>query len=123
MTTRDMTNAPERLFNLFLTWDNEESGTQVGLFYTIQGDTLVAGAGESNGNYIPNVYAKEFDTLNLSVFQRIGEHMRLQLQAKNLTDPQIETVYRSEYIGDDVRRTSFTRGIDVTLTLNLSYSF
>jgi outer membrane receptor protein involved in Fe transport len=65
----------------------------------------------------------QYDTLNLSVFQRIGEHMRLQLQAKNLTDPTIETVYRSKYIGDDVRRTSFTRGIDVTLTLNLSYSF
>ncbi len=123
MSTRDMTNAPEQLFNLFLTWDNEESGTQVGLFYTIQGDTLIAGAGESNGNYIPNVYAVQYDTLNLSVFQRIGEHMRLQLQAKNLTDPTIETVYRSKYIGDDVRRTSFTRGIDVTLTLNLSYSF
>ena len=51
------------------------------------------------------------------------ESSRLQLQAKNLTDPSIDTVYRSKYIGDDVRRSSFTRGIDVSLTLNLSYSF
>lgn len=121
--SRDMTNAPEYLFNLFLTYDLEKLGTQFGVFYTIQGDTLIAGAGQAQGNYVPDVYARQYDTLNFSVFQKLGEHLRLQLQAKNLTDPSIDTVYRSKYIGDDVRRSSFTRGIDVSLTLNLSYSF
>jgi hypothetical protein len=42
--TRDMTNAPEHIYNLYLTYDLEKTGTQLALFYTITGDTLVAGA-------------------------------------------------------------------------------
>ena len=66
MTTRDMTNAPEHLYNLYLTYDIAAAGTQFALFYTVQGDTLVAGAGQSHGNFVPSVYAKEYDTLNLT---------------------------------------------------------
>ncbi len=43
MTKRHMTNAPEHLYNLFLTYDLDPL-TQLGLFYTVRGDTLVAGA-------------------------------------------------------------------------------
>ncbi|MBK8098716.1 MAG: TonB-dependent receptor [Planctomycetes bacterium] len=55
ITTRDMTNAPEHLYNAWLTWDVESTSTQFGLFYTVQGDTLVAGAGTSNSNFVPSV--------------------------------------------------------------------
>ena len=48
MPSRDMTNAPEHLYNLFLTYDVPVSGTQLGLFYTITGDTLLQG-GVING--------------------------------------------------------------------------
>ncbi|HKB16833.1 MAG TPA: TonB-dependent receptor, partial [Planctomycetota bacterium] len=95
MKTRDMTNAPDHLYNLYLTYDLASTGTQVGLFYTVQGDTLVAGAGASTGNLVPNVYAKEFDTLNFTLLQKLGQYLHLQFQAKNLTNPRIETVYRS----------------------------
>ena len=115
MRSREMTNAPDHLYNLFLTYDSEHTGTKFGIFYTIQGDTLIAGAAESNGNYVPNVYAKEYDTLNLSVAQRIATGIELQLGAKNLTNPEISSVYRSPYIGDDVRKTSYTRGVEYTI--------
>jgi hypothetical protein len=36
--------------------------------------------------------------------------VRLQLQAKNITDPDIETVYRSEFIGGDTTKTSYSKG-------------
>lgn len=117
MTKRDMTNAPTHLYNFFTTYELKTIGTQLALFYTVQGDTLVAGAGQANGNFVPSLYAKEFDTLNLSVSQALGPHMRLQFAAKNLTDPTIRAVYRSEYIGDDVTKTSFTRGVDYSLSL------
>ena len=39
------------------------------------------------------------------------------------TDPDIETVYRSKYIGDDVTRASFTRGIEFSLTLTGEINF
>jgi TonB-dependent receptor len=123
MSTRDMTNAPEHLYNFYLTYDAPESGTQIGLFYTIQGDTLIAGAGQSNGNFVPSIYAKEFGTLNLTLSQRLGEHVKLEFRAKNLTDPAIDTVYRSPYIGDDVIRSSHTRGIDYSLILGSEIRF
>ncbi len=123
MNSRDMTNAPEYLFNTFLTYDLAPTRTQFGLFYTVQGDTLLAGAGTVNNNFIPSVYARSFDTLNLTVAQKLGRFFTLQFQAKNLTNPSIRTVYRSEYLDGDTTKTSFTRGIDYSITLGASFSF
>ncbi len=117
ITSRDMTNAPEYLYNLYLTYDLDDAATQLALFYTVQGDTLVAGAGESVGNFVPSLYAREFGTLNLSLSRRIGRGLKLQIQAKNLTNPDIETVYRSEFIDGDATRTSYTRGREFSLSL------
>lgn len=123
ISSRDMTNAPEHLYNLYATYDVPDWGTQLGLFWTVQGDTLVAGAGQSNGNFIPSVYAKEYDTLNFSVSQKLGKFLTFQFQAKNLTNPAIEEVYRSEYIGGDVQKTSYTKGIDYSLSVTARFSF
>ncbi len=125
-TTRQLTNAPEFLYNLYLTYDIEATGTQLGLFYTVRGDALVAGAAagtQAEGNFIPDVYAREFDTLNFSISQKIGDYITLSFKAKNLTNPKIETVYRSDYIGDDVVNTSFTKGIDYSLGLSVQSTF
>ncbi len=124
MSTREMTGAPEHLVNLFFTYDLAElglEGTKVGLFYTIRGDTLEAGAGQNNGHFVPSVYAKQYDTLNLSISHRIREHWSLKFQAKNLTDPSIETIYRSEHLSSDTVKTSYSKGID--LSLSMSYEF
>ncbi|MCB9881404.1 MAG: carboxypeptidase regulatory-like domain-containing protein [Planctomycetes bacterium] len=123
LKSRDMTGTPEYLYNLYMTYELADLGTQFGLFYTVQGDTLAAGAGQANGNFVPNLYAKEFDSLNLSIGQRLGDHFRLQFQAKNLTNPSIDTVYRSRYIGKDVRRASFQRGIDLSIALTAEFRF
>ena len=122
-TSRDMTNAPEHLYNVYLTWDGPKSGLQLALFYTVQGDTLVAGAGEAVGNYVPDVYAKEYDTLNFSATQKLGDVFKLQFQAKNLTNPRIEEVYRGDTIGDDVTKTSYTKGIEYSIALTAQWSF
>jgi len=123
MDTRDMTGAPEHLFNFYVTYDLASTGTQFALFYTIQGDTLVAGAGESRGNFVPNIYAREYDTLNFTASQKFLKHFKLQFQAKNLTNPEIETVYRSKYIEEDRTRTSFTRGIEYSISLSADFRF
>ena len=124
MKTRDATGAPEHLYNLFMTYDSRLTGTQVSLFYTVTGDTLIAGAGTSAGNFVPNVYAKEFDTLNLSIAQRIGKYIKLQFQARNLTNPDIETKYRSGYVpGGEQLRTSFSRGVEYSVSLSAEIPF
>ena len=123
MRSRDMTNTPEHLYNVFLTYDLPSTGTQVGLFYTVTGDTLVAGAGESNGNFVPSLYAVEYDRLNFSLSQQLGPHVRLSFGAKNLTDPDRREVYRSTYIGDDVTRSSYSEGIEYTLGIGGEFRF
>ncbi len=117
---RDMTNAPEHLFNFFATYDIESTGTQLGLFYTITGDTLIAGAGESKNRLVPSVYEREFGTINATLTQPLGRYLRFQLQAKNLTDPNIKSVYR--YEGEDYTRTSTKRGIDFTAALTARFT-
>jgi TonB-dependent receptor len=120
---RAMTNAPEHLYNVYLTYDLAATGTQFGLFWTFQGDTLVAGAGVAADNFVPSLYATSNDSLNFSVSQQLGKYFKLQFQAKNISDPLISTVYRSEYIGDDVVHTSFKRGVEYSLSLTAEISF
>ncbi len=121
MRTRDMTGTPEYLYNIFLIHDLERSGTQLGLFYTVRGDTLAAGAGQSNGKYVPNVYEKEYGTLNFSLSQKVTDKLKLKFQAKNLLNPKIQEVYRSDYIDGDKVKTSYKKGID--LSLSMAYEF
>ncbi len=123
LTSRDMTGAPEYLYNLFATIDAPETGTQLGLFYTVKGDTLLAGAGESDGNFVPSIYSTEFGTLNFTISQKLGAYFKITFQAKNLTDPTFEEVYRSPAIGGDVLRRSFTSGIDLSIALTAEFTF
>jgi TonB-dependent receptor len=120
--TRDATNAPEYLYNLYFTYDLDGGDTQLGVFYTVQGDTLLTGAGAAGNTtfFVPTVYQEDFGTLNLSLSRRISEHFRLQFQAKNLTNPDIKTVYRSDQIGSDVTKSSYTAGREFSITLSAS---
>ncbi len=123
MSSRPMTGAPDYIYNLFLTYEFESTGTQFGVFYTMTGDTLVAGAGEADGNFVPSIFATPVDSLNITISQKLGKHFVLQFQAKNLTNPEIQTVYRSQYIGSDVLNTSYTAGIDLSLSLRAQFEF
>ena len=120
---RDMTGAPEFIYNIFLTYDIEPSDTHFGLFYNVQGETLIAGATLDDNNLIPSVYADEFESLNFSAKQGLWDHLVLTFKAKNLTNPHIETFYRSDYIDGDVTRSSFRKGIDYSITLGAEFSF
>lgn len=124
MPSRDMTNAPDYLYNIFFTYDLDRlglTGTQVGLFYSVRGDALKAGAGQSQGKFVPNIYEKEYGTLNMSLTQKIGDSWSVKFQAKNLLDPAIETAYRSKYIGDDVTKTSYHKGMEFTIAVSAQF--
>ncbi len=118
LTTRDATNAPEYIYNLYLTYDADRMRAAV--FYTVQGDTLVSGAGAQAINetlFVPDVYQEDYGTLNVTVSWRLGEHSRLVFQAKNITDPTIEEVYRFH---GDTTKTSYTRGAEYSIGLSLN---
>ena len=120
---RDMTNTPEHLYNLYFTYDLERTGTQFGMFYSVRGDTLVAGAKGSAGGgiYLPNVYEIEYGTLNMSLSQRLNDVWKLKFQAKNITNPKIDTVYRSNYISSDVPKTSYRKGMEFSLSVSAGF--
>jgi hypothetical protein len=113
--TRDMTQAPKYLVNLYGVYDIEKTQTQLALFYTVKGDTLVAGAGESLGNYVPDVYELPYGTLNFTATQCLNKYWKVRFQAKNLLNPAIETVYRAD--GVDTVRTSYTKGMEFWIGL------
>ncbi len=121
---RDMTGAPQYLFNANASYEWEPLGTLVSLFYTETGDTLQTGAGIDSGNFVPNIYTLPYGTLNFTLQQKIGENWKLFFQAKNLLNPEIQTVYRSEYLPDgDVLNTSYTAGIDYAVGLSFQMDF
>ncbi|MGQ0552975.1 MAG: TonB-dependent receptor domain-containing protein [Planctomycetota bacterium] len=119
IVSRDMTNAPEHLYNLYLTYELPGIDSQIALFYTLTGDTLVAGAGQANGNFVPDVYAQEYGTLNLSFSRKLSERTSLMFQAKNLTNESIKEVYK--LAGGDLAKTSYKKGREFSLGLTVRF--
>ncbi|MFN9075904.1 MAG: TonB-dependent receptor domain-containing protein [bacterium] len=125
ISSRPMTGTPDFLLNFNATYEIEETGTQLGLFYNLSGTTLEAGAGAERltGVFIPSVYALPYATLNFTLQQSLGEHWKIFFQAKNILNPEIETVYRSEYLPADVLNTSYTAGVDFAVGLSFQMDF
>jgi hypothetical protein len=73
--------------------------------------------------FIPSIYALPYATLNFTVQQSIGENWKIFFQAKNILNPEIQTVYRSEYLPADVLNTSYTAGIDFAVGLSFEMDF
>lgn len=117
-TTRPMLNAPEFLYNINATYRMPRWKTDFGLFYTVKGDTLLVAGGNKDSNYVPDLYAKERGTLNLSISQPLGEHLKLSFKAKNLTDSPVEEIYKSDYLGQEATRRSYKKGIDFSLEIS-----
>lgn len=112
--TRDMLNTPDLLYNINLTYEIAKFGTQFGLFYIYTGDKLVAGA-TYIGEEVPNVYEKEYGALNFSLSQKIGKNWKLSFAAKNLTNPDIQKVYRADGVAGEEIRSSYQRGREYSI--------
>jgi outer membrane receptor protein involved in Fe transport len=120
-STRDMMGAPEYLYNLNATYTVPKFGTELGLFYTVKGDALKAAGTQDGNKYIPHVYEKEYATLNFSLSQKLGERWTLGFKAKNLLDPEIKSVYRSNYTGEEVTKTSYKKGMEFSVSLGCEF--
>jgi len=116
MRKRRMTDAPDYLYNIFLLFEPEPIGLKLGVFYTVQGDSLAEGAGESQGNYVPSVISKKFDTLNFSLSQDLSPDVRVHFRVKNLTDPEIKAKYDG-----GLTKTAFNSGVEYTIGLSAEF--
>ena len=72
-------------------------------------------------SYVADVYEKQYGTLNLGVTHPLGENSKLAFQLKNLTNPAIKRVYRSDYIDEEAIKTSYKRGIDAVLSFEHNF--
>ncbi|WP_428387973.1 TonB-dependent receptor domain-containing protein [Mucisphaera sp.] len=131
--TIEMINAPEHLYNLYVNYNQQDLGTSISLFYTVRGDTLVTPAGVKDDGgvgsgapaafVLPAVYEEEFGTLNLTIVQRLTDYLSLKFSAKNLLDPDIQTVYKGAGVRGNNLRTSYNAGIDLSLGITFNYEF
>ena len=122
---RDAAGTPEYLYNLYATYDYEPAKTRLSLFYTVQGETLQVGGAALTAlpDVFPSIYQSEIETLNFTWQQGIGRWLNFRFQARNLTNPGIQEVYRGFGLTEDVRRSYFTRGIDFSFSLGGSINF
>ncbi|MEZ6037085.1 MAG: TonB-dependent receptor [Planctomycetota bacterium] len=122
-SSRDMTAAPDYLWNLFATYDLAATGTSLGVFYTVTGDTLLQGPGPSNSAFVPATYDKRYDNLSATLSQDLGRGVRLQLSVQNLTNAQREQFYSTEYLAEDVTRRTYKTGVTWALSIGGEIAF
>ena len=119
-----MTNAPEHLYNLYLTYDVPRIGTQIGLFYTVQGDTLDRRRGpvgrQLRPEHLPEGVRHAEPERHAAARQELQAHVPGE-EPDESGDPRRST--GRKYIGDDVHHTSYTQGIDFSLTLSAEFHF
>ncbi|MBK6519979.1 MAG: TonB-dependent receptor [Polyangiaceae bacterium] len=103
------------LANVALDFDYEESGTRARVLYNLVGPRLtLVGA-----NGIPDVYERPRHGLDVTVGQRIGEHVEVRGSASNLIDLPVERAHDTE--GGRALRESYSLGRTFSLGLGLTY--
>ena len=69
-------------------------------------------------------FSVPYDTLNVTFSQRLGRYLTLSLGARNLLNPLIKEVYRSEYIDQqNIIANAYSKGIDFSLSLSTKIEF
>jgi outer membrane receptor protein involved in Fe transport len=120
--TQPMTATPDFLFNASVTYDIEDTGTQVGLFYNYRGKSLVSGANAVGTLLTPSIYQLGYGTLNFTASQELVDNLFFSFNAKNLTNPLIQTQYETPD-GFTGLNSQYTSGISLSFALTYQLAF
>jgi len=107
---REMEGQPAYLWNISVMYDIEPWGTSAALFYSMRGDMLKSGAAIGENGATPNIYSKAAASVNFSLSQEFAKRWKFTFQAKNVTDPWVEEVYRAPG-GTEVQRRKHREGV------------
>ncbi|HKQ96569.1 MAG TPA: TonB-dependent receptor [Candidatus Polarisedimenticolia bacterium] len=121
--TRRLQGQPESLFNANVTYDLERLGISTGLFYNVVGETLATGAAVGENGGVPNSFEKTYRTLDFTYAQRLVNgktDLSFSLKAKNLLQPERESVYRGTD-GQEVIKRQRETAILYGLSFNLKW--
>jgi outer membrane receptor protein involved in Fe transport len=105
------------VFNLFLSYDNADSGTTARLLYNVYGPRIA----EVGALGLPNMIEQPFHQLDLVFRQRLSKSLTLAFKAKNLLDLPLSFTQRDPASGDDIVVDGFRRGrgFSIAITGNL----
>ena len=114
-TTRPLYDQPNYIVNADLTWNLEATKTTFTLSGGVVGERLVL-----VGLAQPDEFAAPSPELNFFVRQRLGKHWDLRFTAKNLLNPEIQTVQNWPKTGTLVT-SSHTEGITFGLSVGCEF--
>ena len=90
---RDMAGQSPYVINTGLSYNNEDIGLDIGIFYNVKGSTLsIVGTGLS-----PDIYDEPFHSLNFSAIKKLGKNNQTAIDFKinNLLNERVESFYKS----------------------------
>jgi len=91
--SRELQGQSPFLINGGFSYQGEENGLQMGLFYNVQGKTLqVVGNG-----FVPDVYTMPYNNLNFNLTKSFGENnnQSVNLKVSNILNDDVESQYES----------------------------
>jgi outer membrane receptor protein involved in Fe transport len=121
-TTQPMTATPDFIWNINATYQYEPWGTQLGIFYNLQGQSLISAANPYTTLLTPAIYQLSYGTLNFTCSQEIIEGLRFSVAAKNILNPEIQTQYQTTE-GITGLQSSYTAGVDFSIGLTYQITF
>jgi hypothetical protein len=98
--TRDMAGQSPYVINAGLSYMNQKTGLNAGMFYNVKGPTLyIVGVG-----LYPDVYAEPFHSLNFSLNKSFGKDGKTVIDFKisNLLNDRVEKFYQSYQAQDQI---------------------
>ncbi|XXT15267.1 TonB-dependent receptor [Sorangium sp. So ce429] len=101
--------------NLGLDYSGESTGTSARLLYNVFGARL-----RTVGKNMPDEYEQPRHQIDLTVAQRLGEHVELKLAGENLIDAPVRVTQGKESTDDNVAL-EYHVGTTVTLSAALTY--
>ena len=90
--SRALTEQPEHILNLDLTYDNPERGLRVSLIYYYISDTLKAVSLDTGYD----IYSEGYSALDMTLSQEFWDRYKLSIALKNLTNPKRGNYYDVE---------------------------
>ncbi|HEX6853185.1 MAG TPA: TonB-dependent receptor [Candidatus Polarisedimenticolaceae bacterium] len=114
---RRLLGQPDSVLNVNLTYDNEKSGTSVGLFYNRVGEILLTGAARGDTDGIADVLEGTDKDLVLTVSQKLKRGVSLGLRIRNGLEDDAITFYRrpsGETAVKTLRQSNRTIGLSVS---------
>ncbi|XXX72702.1 TonB-dependent receptor [Sorangium sp. So ce134] len=101
--------------NLGLDYTGESTGTSARLLYNVFGARL-----RRVGSRLPDEYEQPRHQIDLTVAQRLGEHVELKLAGENLIDAPVRVTQGSENDEDNIVN-QYSTGTTVTLSASYTY--